>query len=80
MLNWFDIQGLSSSQVLHPFLSRLEYAIYKWLRTQTLDKIASPSDDTDNAFPDQDFWKERKVAETALRSYLTDPPCMYARA
>jgi len=79
MLDWFDIRGLSSSQTQYLFLSHLEYAIYKWLQTQAFDKLVFSGGDTGDTCPDQDFWKERKAAETALRSYLADFPCMRVR-
>ncbi|KAL4065316.1 RNA12 protein-domain-containing protein [Scleroderma citrinum] len=63
MLNWFDIR---------------EYAIYKWLRKQALDRMVLSADDRDDTYPDQDFWKEHRAAETALRSYLSDFPSTVA--
>ncbi|KIJ60595.1 hypothetical protein HYDPIDRAFT_32020 [Hydnomerulius pinastri MD-312] len=59
MLNWFDYR---------------EYALYKWVRTNALDRLSLSSVPPGVGTSDQDVWKERKEAETALKSYLSDLP------
>ncbi|KAI6043026.1 RNA12 protein-domain-containing protein [Pisolithus marmoratus] len=55
-----------------------EYDVYKWLRRQALDRLVLRQDDTDDSGTGQDVWKERRAAETALRSYLSDLPATVA--
>ncbi|KAF9234783.1 RNA12 protein-domain-containing protein [Melanogaster broomeanus] len=63
LLNWFDYR---------------EYGLYKWLRANTLDRLSLSSASADTATINQEGWKERKEAEIALRSYLSDPPSTLA--
>ncbi|KAI6151037.1 RNA12 protein-domain-containing protein [Pisolithus tinctorius] len=55
-----------------------EYDVYKWLRRQARDRLVFSQDDTDDIGSDQAVWKERRAAETALRSYLADHPATVA--
>ncbi|KAF8556910.1 hypothetical protein OG21DRAFT_506541 [Imleria badia] len=63
MLNWFDYR---------------EYGLFKWLRTHALDRLSLSSTPQDAPVTDLSGWKERKEAENALKSYLTDPPLTVA--
>ncbi|KAH0830288.1 RNA12 protein-domain-containing protein [Lanmaoa asiatica] len=64
MLNWFDY--------------REEYGLFKWLRAHALDRLSPSSTPEDTPVTDLSGWKERREAENALRSYLTDPPLTVA--
>ncbi|KAG8763513.1 mitochondrial escape protein 2 [Ceratobasidium sp. 428] len=64
MMNWFDYK---------------DYALYKWLRENTYDRIAftfsgKPSEQAEEPA----IWKERTDAKTTLRSYLNDLPTTVA--
>ncbi|KAF8431788.1 RNA12 protein-domain-containing protein [Boletus edulis BED1] len=59
MLNWFDYR---------------EYGFFKWLRTYALDRLSISFTPKDTPVTDLSGWKERREAENALRSYLSDPP------
>ncbi|KIM87636.1 hypothetical protein PILCRDRAFT_815213 [Piloderma croceum F 1598] len=62
MLDWFDVQ---------------EFKLYKWLRANTFDRLLlTGSSDEDTSV--ENVWKERKDAEVALRSYLSDLPTTVA--
>ncbi|KAH7927744.1 hypothetical protein BV22DRAFT_257665 [Leucogyrophana mollusca] len=63
MLDWFDYR---------------EYAVYKWLRTNALERLSMHSTVSEDATPTEDVWKERKDAESAIRSYLSDIPSTVA--
>ncbi|KAG1759396.1 RNA12 protein-domain-containing protein [Suillus occidentalis] len=60
MLDWFDYH---------------EYKLYKWLRANALDRFSLTSVAREDVSPQGDIWKERKDAESAVRSYLSDLPC-----
>ncbi|KAG1749107.1 RNA12 protein-domain-containing protein [Suillus paluster] len=60
MLNWFDYR---------------EYKVYKWLRANALDRFSLTSMGRQDVSPQGDIWKERKDAEIAVRSYLSELPC-----
>ncbi|KAG2158089.1 RNA12 protein-domain-containing protein [Suillus bovinus] len=62
MLNWFDHR---------------EYKLYKWLRANALNRFSLTSV-RDDVSPQGDIWKERKDAENAVRSYLSDFPSTVA--
>ncbi|PCH38691.1 hypothetical protein WOLCODRAFT_131000 [Wolfiporia cocos MD-104 SS10] len=55
-----------------------EFKLYKWLRTNALEKLSFSSESSVNAAaalpPAEDVWKERKEAESALERYLNDLP------
>ncbi|KAG1819493.1 RNA12 protein-domain-containing protein [Suillus subaureus] len=63
MLNWFDYR---------------EYKLYKWFRANALDRFSLTSLAREDVPPQGDIWKERKDAESALRSYLSDLPSTVA--
>lgn len=63
MLNWFDYH---------------EYKLYKWLRANALDRFSLTSVAREDVSPQGDIWKERKDAESAVRSYLSDLPSTVA--
>jgi len=77
MLDWFDyrswFQHFSDSCSILTLL--LEFKLYQWLRTTTLDRlILGLTEWTSNKLDQPEIWKERKEAENALRDYLTDAP------
>lgn len=63
MLNWFDYR---------------EYTLYKWLRANALDRFSLTSLAREDVSPQGNIWKERKDAESAVRSYLSDLPSTVA--
>ncbi|KAG1842665.1 RNA12 protein-domain-containing protein [Suillus subalutaceus] len=63
MLNWFDYR---------------EYKLYKWFRANALDRFSLTSLAREDVSPQGDIWKERKDAESAVRSYLSDLPSTVA--
>ncbi|KAG0706364.1 RNA12 protein-domain-containing protein [Suillus ampliporus] len=63
MLNWFDYR---------------EYKPYKWLRANALDRFSLTSMGREDVSPQGDIWKERKDAESAVRSYLSELPSTVA--
>ncbi|KAL0577896.1 mitochondrial escape protein 2 [Marasmius crinis-equi] len=54
-----------------------EYKLYKWLKSNTLDRLYT-SHTTDSSSSYDGTWKERKDAEAALDAYLTDLPSTVA--
>jgi len=77
MLDWFDYR--SWFQLSFPLqkltLLFLEFKLYQWLRTTTLDRlILGPTERTSIKSDQPEIWKERKEAENALRDYLADIP------
>jgi hypothetical protein len=89
MLNWFDYRRTSiplhsENQLLIEILK--EYQIYQWLRRNTVDRLSStfgishsspqspsPTETLDGSEA-EDVWKERKEAELAIKTYLSDLP------
>lgn len=79
-MNWFDYKGklLQLSGVEPPphfDTICLDYALYKWLRENTYDRVAfvfsgKPTDEAE----EPNIWKERKDAKTTLQTYLNDFP------
>lgn len=63
MLNWFDYR---------------EYKLYKWLRANALERFSLTRLAHGDVSPQGDIWKERKDAESAVRSYLFDLPSTVA--
>ncbi|KAF8599618.1 hypothetical protein BDV93DRAFT_526000 [Ceratobasidium sp. AG-I] len=64
VMNWFDYK---------------DYALYKWLRENTYDRVAfvfsgRPTDEAEEPA----IWKERTDAKVTLRSYLNDFPSTIA--
>ncbi|KAK7015902.1 mitochondrial escape protein 2 [Paramarasmius palmivorus] len=59
MLDWFSLQ---------------EFALYKWLRANTFDRLYTSSSDSNTDTSSRGLWKERKDAEAAINAYLTDLP------
>lgn len=59
MLDWFDPR---------------EFKLYQWVRAKTFDKLSIRDASGDDSTPVVGVWKERKEAESALRSYLNDLP------
>ena len=59
MLDWFDPR---------------EFKLYQWVRANTLDRLSTNNHSGDDAMPVVGVWKERKEAESSLRSYLNDLP------
>ncbi|KAH9946331.1 RNA12 protein-domain-containing protein [Epithele typhae] len=57
MNDWFDYK---------------EFAVYKWLRANTIDRFNG--EDQIKSHPKADVWKERQDAEEALQKYLSDLP------
>lgn len=82
MEDWFDFKSMSRSRIFrivwHP-LTRHEYAefaIYKWLRENTVDRFSFATDSEGSSLASPGVWKERQEAEDALQKYLTDFPSM----
>ncbi|EGO21697.1 hypothetical protein SERLADRAFT_362954 [Serpula lacrymans var. lacrymans S7.9] len=63
ILNWFNYR---------------EFSLYKWMRANTLDRLSFVSTSSSGDMPAEDVWKERKDAQIALRSYLSDLPSTIA--
>ncbi|KAI0362726.1 exonuclease [Trametes cingulata] len=60
MEDWFDYK---------------EFAIYKWIRTNALERFSFTSAESDSvSLASEGVWKERQEAEEALEKYLTDLP------
>ena len=56
----------------------LEFAIYKWLRANTVDRFSAPvSSESSSPLASEGVWKERQEAEEALKKYLADMPSRY---
>lgn len=53
----------------YPFL---EFRLYEWLRVNTVERLSSRSEVTSKL--EEEVWKERKEAESALKAYLSDMP------
>lgn len=59
-----------------------EFRIYKWLRVNTIDRLSGSfpftfSSDTSESLSlieEENVWKERKDAESAMKNYLADLP------
>jgi hypothetical protein len=49
-----------------------EFKLWKWIRAHTVGRLSSHS--LPPSSPEQDAWKERKEAESAVRNYLSDFP------
>ncbi|OAX43831.1 hypothetical protein K503DRAFT_789293 [Rhizopogon vinicolor AM-OR11-026] len=63
ILDWFDYR---------------EFKLYKWLRANALDRFSLTSQGHEDVSAQGDIWKERKEAESAVRSYLSDLPSTVA--
>ncbi|QRV90114.1 mitochondrial escape protein 2 [Ceratobasidium sp. AG-Ba] len=64
VMNWFDYR---------------DYALYKWLRENTYDRIVFTfSNRRTEEIEEPAIWKERKEAKTTLRAYLNDLPSTVA--
>ncbi|KAF7974077.1 hypothetical protein HWV62_13499 [Athelia sp. TMB] len=63
MLDWFDPR---------------EFKLYQWVRANTLDRLSINNHSGDDTIPVVGVWKERKEAESSLRSYLNDLPTTIA--
>lgn len=78
MLDWFDYRGAFSSSRLFPSNSPLEFRLYQWLRSNTLDRLSSTfgilEDPSSQLPPTEEVWKERKDAEANIKAYLADLP------
>lgn len=77
ILDWFSYRGIfviSTAPVsnLHFYA---ESRLYQWLRRNTIDRLTIKPADTLDADAEA-TWQERQDAETALRNYLDDLPCM----
>ncbi|EIW60623.1 uncharacterized protein TRAVEDRAFT_57812 [Trametes versicolor FP-101664 SS1] len=59
MEDWFDFK---------------KFAIYKWLRENTVDRFSFAADLEGSSLASPGVWKERQEAEDALQKYLTDFP------
>ncbi|KAG7452882.1 exonuclease [Guyanagaster necrorhizus] len=69
----FDpLRSLMIQGKLEDWFDIREFKIYQWLRKNTLDRLYSASQVS--PFTANDGWKERKEAETAVRTYLADLP------
>ena len=53
---------------------RADFRVVQWLRKNTLDRLSFTlfSHETETG----GMWKERKEAETALKNYISEYPCM----
>ena len=82
--DWFDFKGQDQLvlSVQTPFKpDHTEFAVYKWLRANTLERLSFRSSaDNSASSPSESAWQERKEAESALQSYLSDIPSMYQRS
>ncbi|EIW85363.1 hypothetical protein CONPUDRAFT_135128 [Coniophora puteana RWD-64-598 SS2] len=63
ILNWFNYK---------------EYALYKWLRSNTVGRFSFITKAHESAPEYTNVWKERKEAEGLLKSYLSDLPTTVA--
>lgn len=82
VMNWFDYKGrfpivpLLAIRVCAITKLLKDYAIYKWLRENTYDRIAFTFSSKRAEEADEPaIWKERKDAKATLRAYLNDLPC-----
>lgn len=77
VLDWFSYRG--SFRHLNCSCIQLnlyaESHLYQWLRRNTIDRLTiKPADTLD--VDAEATWQERQEAETALRNYLDDLPCV----
>lgn len=55
----------------------LEFRLYKWLRANTYDRLSVSAQRSGYLNVEQQVWKEREDAESAMKSYLSDFPSKY---
>lgn len=54
--------------------------MYKWLRTNTFDRLYTHDETSDSKAVGEEVWKERRDAESSVRTYITDMPCTLRKA
>ena len=81
-MGWLDYRSKSLFHWLRctvfSYLSILtDFALTMWLRRNTLDRLTLGSDTSQEySVPtDVEVWKDRREAEAAIDSYLSDFPC-----
>jgi hypothetical protein len=77
--DWFDYRREFIAFAIKRRLDNstgLEYGLYKWLRTNTVDRFYIETDKQDSDGPSKmiNGWKERADAREQLHRYLTDMP------
>lgn len=78
LLEWFDYRSQGYIVLsLYPYANILnapESGFYKWLRTNTVDRLsfALAPQESDAQESDLHTWKERRDAEEGIRAYLSD--------
>ncbi|KAJ7903824.1 RNA12 protein-domain-containing protein [Mycena olivaceomarginata] len=67
---WFDVRARPQRPQ--------KYSLYQWIRAKSAELRIFPPPRPEAAFLRGEVWKERKQAEAALRTYLTESPSTIA--